>query len=174
MLDAASRDEHLLALELKDLAQQVHATLIEGSALVGAPSVHSQEFTGAGVRVAVLDSGIDTDHTHLSDDIAAQQCFCDTHASPVKGCCPSGGQQEANAEDDEGHGADGKKRFRRIDSPTHRALCSFERRAAIKASHPAGPNMNVRKRQGIKSHRLRPMRKDSPRSQIPTKRSNAR
>ena len=53
----------------------VHATLAQGSALIGASSVHTQGFTGSGVRVAVLDSGIDTDHPHLSDDIAAQQCF---------------------------------------------------------------------------------------------------
>ena len=90
--------------ELVYLDGTVRATLAQGSALVGAPSVHAQGFTGVGIRVAVLDSGIDTDHPHLSDDIAAQQCFCDDHPSPNFGCCPSGGQQEANAEDDEGHG----------------------------------------------------------------------
>jgi cysteine-rich repeat protein len=45
----------------------------------------------------VLDSGIDTDHPDLVDDLAAQYCFCD-------GCCPSGGDEEENAEDDHGHG----------------------------------------------------------------------
>ena len=64
----------------------MNATLAEGSSLIGAPSVHSQGFTGAGIRVAFLDSGIDTDHPHLSDDIAAQQCFCDDHPSPQLGC----------------------------------------------------------------------------------------
>ncbi len=90
--------------ELVYLDGTVHATLAEGSALIGAPSLHAQGFTGAGIRAAVLDSGIDTDHPHLSDDLAAQHCFCDNHPSPAKGCCPSGGQQEANAEDDDGHG----------------------------------------------------------------------
>jgi cysteine-rich repeat protein len=78
--------------------------LAEGSALIGAPSVHAQGFTGVGIRVAVLDTGIDTDHPHLSDDIAAQQCFCDNHPAPVRACCPNGAPQEANAEDDNGHG----------------------------------------------------------------------
>jgi cysteine-rich repeat protein len=82
----------------------VHAALAEGSALIGAPSVHAQGSTGTGIRVAVLDTGIDTDHPDLSDDLAAQYCFCDTHPSPVKGCCPGGGPEEANAEDDDGHG----------------------------------------------------------------------
>ena len=82
----------------------VHATLAEGRALVGADSVNAQGFTGAGVRVAVLDSGIDTDHPHLADDLVAQRCFCDDHPSPQRGCCPGGGQSGSSAEDDEGHG----------------------------------------------------------------------
>jgi cysteine-rich repeat protein len=82
----------------------VHATLAEGAGLIGANTAHAFGVTGSGVRVAVLDTGIDTDHPDLSDDLAAQQCFCDDHPSPRFGCCPSGGQTEANAEDDDGHG----------------------------------------------------------------------
>jgi cysteine-rich repeat protein len=82
----------------------VHATLQQGAGLVGASAAHAGGVTGSGVRVAVLDSGIDTDHPHLADDLVAQQCFCDNHPSPNRGCCPNRKATQANAEDDEGHG----------------------------------------------------------------------
>jgi len=83
----------------------VHAALVEGVSLIGADVVHAQGFTGVGVKVAVLDTGVDTNHPDISDDIIAQQCFCDTHPSPqLGGCCPGGAGQSSSAEDDEGHG----------------------------------------------------------------------
>ena len=86
---------------------EVHANLAQGGPLVGAPEAHTQGFTGAGVNVAVLDTGIDTDHPGLADDLIAQECFCDTHPSPNKGCCPNGDDAQSGAgaaEDDNGHG----------------------------------------------------------------------
>jgi subtilisin family serine protease len=86
----------------------VRASLAEGGALVGSPTAHALGFTGAGVNVAVLDSGIDSDHPDLADDLVAEQCFCDAHPSPALGaCCPGGGTVASgpgSAEDDFGHG----------------------------------------------------------------------
>ena len=59
--------------------------------------------TGAGITVAVLDSGYDSDHPDLAGDLAAEACFC----SGGGGCCPGGGTSESgagSAEDDHGHG----------------------------------------------------------------------
>jgi cysteine-rich repeat protein len=83
---------------------RVHASLAQGVALVGADTAHAQGFTGAGVKVAVLDTGADTDHPDLVGDLAAQHCFCDDHPSPRFGCCPGGADESESAEDDEGHG----------------------------------------------------------------------
>jgi cysteine-rich repeat protein len=99
--------EALLAwpeVELVYLDGTVHATLAQGAALIGATAAHTLGITGAGMRVAVLDTGIDADHPHLADDLAAQQCFCDDHPSPTRGCCPNGRARSTSAEDDAGHG----------------------------------------------------------------------
>jgi hypothetical protein len=57
--------------------------------------------TGAGVTVAIVDSGLDTDHADLVDDLTAERCFC---GAP---CCPNGRSDQSgpgSAEDDNGHG----------------------------------------------------------------------
>src|SRR5205085_1311102 len=77
-----------------DLDRPVHATLAESGALIHASDVHDQGVTGAGVTVAVIDSGVDVNHPDLSDHIAGQACFC-------SGCCPAGA---GAAPDDNGHG----------------------------------------------------------------------
>ena len=82
----------------------VRAVLTQGTALVGADTAQAQGFTGSGVKVAVLDTGIDSNHPDLQDDIAAQHCFCDNHPNPNRGCCPGRNDESTSAEDDEGHG----------------------------------------------------------------------
>jgi hypothetical protein len=61
---------------------------------INADDVHALGYTGAGITVAVLDTGIDTDHPDLSDNIAAGAWhFLD-----------QGANQGPGAEDDNGHG----------------------------------------------------------------------
>lgn len=85
---------------------RVHADLAQGAGLVGARDATAAGHSGAGAAVAVLDTGVDTDHPDLEGDLVAEQCFCDDHPSP-SGCCPAGGDAESgpgSAEDDGGHG----------------------------------------------------------------------
>jgi len=103
-IDALLRHPEVAAIHLD---YEVRGTLAQGVSLIGADSAHASGLTGAGVTVAVLDSGIDTDHPDLIDDIVAEQCFCNDHPSQNQGCCPAGGMEQSgpgSAEDDNGHG----------------------------------------------------------------------
>ncbi len=85
----------------------VRAHLVQGRALVGGDDASAAGYTGLGVNVAVLDTGIDSDHPGLVGSLVAQRCFCDDSPVPSWGCCPNGGAEQSTgnaAEDDEGHG----------------------------------------------------------------------
>jgi len=67
-------------------------------AIVKAYPVQTQlGWTGAGVRVAVIDSGVDGGHPDLAGKVVAQQCFAASG-------CPGGKTWGASAADDNGHG----------------------------------------------------------------------
>ena len=73
--------------------------LAESVSALRADVVHAAyNLTGQGVTVAVVDTGVDTDHPDLSDDIVAQHCF-------TQGDCPPGNTYEGtSAEDEHRHG----------------------------------------------------------------------
>ena len=79
--------------------------LSDSRSIVGAQTLHTLGFTGAGQRIAVIDSGIDIDHPDFAGRIIAEACFC---YNPDQGdCCPNGDATQSgvgSAEDDHGHG----------------------------------------------------------------------
>ena len=77
----------------------VEATLGESARIIGADRVWSEfRITGAGVTVAVLDSGYDVNHPDINDSIVAQHCF-------DHGTCPPANTNEGDsAHDENGHG----------------------------------------------------------------------
>ena len=79
--------------------------LAQSLPFIRANLVHAQGIEGHGTTVAVLDSGIDTDHPAFAGRIAGEACFCDNLDGT--GCCPSGVTERSgpgSAEDDQGHG----------------------------------------------------------------------
>lgn len=70
---------------------------------INADDAQTNGFNGNGITVAVLDTGIDTNHTDLSDNLVYEHCVCNTGVN----CCPTGGGSgdgPGSAEDDQGHG----------------------------------------------------------------------
>lgn len=85
-----------------DLDVSTSVNLASTVPLIGADAWHRRGITGQGVNVAVLDTGLDTDHNDLSDNLLHEECFVS-----VGGGCPNGHNRQSGAgaaEDGNGHG----------------------------------------------------------------------
>jgi len=97
-------------IELIGKDVRVKAFLDNSIALINGTKAWNLKFnytnlTGNAESVCVIDSGIDTDHTDLQNNILAQHCFCNNDPKdPPNGCCPNNLNESTNAEDDNGHG----------------------------------------------------------------------
>ena len=79
--------------------------LNESVALIGAPAAHLRGYTGTGMKVAIVDTGVDASHPDLIGSVIDEQCFCATDGGG--GCCPNGRIEQSGpgaAADDHGHG----------------------------------------------------------------------
>jgi hypothetical protein len=78
----------------------------ESSVLNNVSPLQGLGLDGTGMKVAVIDSGVDTDHVDLQPQLVGQQCFC-SNSNGVGGCCPNGLATQSGAgaaEDGHGHG----------------------------------------------------------------------
>jgi subtilisin family serine protease len=97
---AALRRQPEVAAVALDLPVEI-ADFSPSAAFIGADAVWRDfGLSGAGVRVAVLDTGVDTAHTDLAAGVVSQHCF-----NRNGGCPPDGASESNNALDENGHGA---------------------------------------------------------------------
>jgi subtilisin family serine protease len=85
---------------------RVTAQLAQAVPLVKLDRLHTRDWTGQGVQVATIDTGVDRHHADLSGAVIAEQCFCIGPAGP-SGCCPDGSETQSGTDaaiDDNGHG----------------------------------------------------------------------
>ena len=86
-------------------------TLVNSVPVIDADNRHAIGNRGAGVTVAIMDSGVDLDHPDLVNDISPNQaCFGDNGGGGIDGVgfCPNGSDRQTgagSAEDDAGHGS---------------------------------------------------------------------
>jgi subtilisin family serine protease len=88
-----------------DLDVRGRMALSESSNMIRAGELNARGLTGAGITVAILDTGIDGTHPDLSDDLVDEACFCEN--ADGSGCCPGGGTSAfgpGSARDEQGHG----------------------------------------------------------------------
>ena len=86
-----------------DLDQEGKVQLAQAVPLTNSDDMHGMGFTGEGVTVAIIDTGLDTDHPDLADDLVDEACFC----SGGGGCCPNNETTQFGpgaGEDTHGHG----------------------------------------------------------------------
>jgi len=95
-LERLRRNSEVQAIALD---MSVYPVTLESAAVIHADKVWRDfGLTGAGVNIAVLDSGIDLNHPDLADQVVAQHCF-------TSGTCPPDDTDEGNsAQDENGHG----------------------------------------------------------------------
>ena len=85
-LEALASDPKVVTLE-EDI--RVELSLETSTALVGAPNAWSQGYSGAGQSVAILDTGVDGEHSFLKGRVVSEACYsgAEEDLTPL---CPGG------------------------------------------------------------------------------------
>ena len=85
-LEALASDPEVVTLE-EDIG--VEPLLETSAALVGAPNAWNQGYSGAGQAIAILDTGVEKEHSFLKDKVVSEACY--SGSDPFEpSLCPGG------------------------------------------------------------------------------------
>jgi subtilisin len=85
-LQQIEADPQVESIEEDELAAP---TLAESTVLTGATTAWSQGFSGSGQAVAVLDTGVDKNHSFLSGKVVSEACYSSIYSDSTS-VCPGG------------------------------------------------------------------------------------
>ena len=100
VLEKLRHHQHVAVIE-EDIP--IHASLTESGPQINGDRSYHTGYTGTGINVAVLDTGIDTDHPDLQDSLVWEECFLSEAPCPKTGVSRASGP--GSAEDNNGHGS---------------------------------------------------------------------
>ena len=87
-LQAAAAHPDVLAVHEDRLHRP---TLAQSGPLVGAPEAWAMGYSGAGQHIAILDTGVDSNHPFLAGKVVYEACFSSTYAPyDARTACPNG------------------------------------------------------------------------------------
>ncbi len=92
-LEMMQRDELISSIQEDEIARPA---LAESTPLVGANAAWASGFSGLGQTVAVLDSGVDKNHTFLTGKVVSEACYSTNNASSTS-VCPGGATESTAA-----------------------------------------------------------------------------
>jgi subtilisin len=70
--------------------EPMRLTLSESLYRVGAPRAWAGQFKGTGKTIAVLDSGVDKNHSWLAGKVVSEACYSTTNDEGYRSVCPNG------------------------------------------------------------------------------------
>jgi subtilisin len=85
-LEKMRGDDFVVSIQEDEIAE---AALAESIPIVGANTAWASGFTGSGQTVAIVDSGVDKNHTFLSGKVVSEACYSSNNASSTS-VCPGG------------------------------------------------------------------------------------
>ncbi len=92
-LDETGLEQLRAASEVDSVTEDKHdpPSLEQSTQMIGAPTAWNLGFTGQGQTVAILDTGVDNDHSFLAGKVVSEACFSTTSAaSNTTSVCPGG------------------------------------------------------------------------------------
>ncbi|KRG68846.1 hypothetical protein ABB29_10190 [Pseudoxanthomonas dokdonensis] len=106
-LQRLRRNPRVLGVDLDRGGTGASVAPDESSVVNGVSLLQPASLDGRGMKVAVIDTGVDSDHPDIAAQLLDEQCFCSL-ADGDRGCCPNGLTSQSGkgaAEDDNGHGS---------------------------------------------------------------------